>query len=168
MIFRLIKLGYERPLTEDDLYTLQTSNQSKSVIPVFEANWQKELMKLKSRQEQQQNRFVYQFCLATCKRFHVRIQRGGDRGSGPPEKSQNIGLLSITGWSGSPDKLQSYQVSIQSWAIIGPPGKRRFAGRPMMARFLCFLDPLSPNLLKNNKKNPNNNVASDKIFWICA
>ena len=65
MIFRLIKLGYERPLTEDDLYTLQTSNQSKSVIPVFEANWQKELMKLKLRQEQQQYRFVYQYCLAT-------------------------------------------------------------------------------------------------------
>ena len=53
---------------------------------------------------------------------HGRIERG-DRGSGPPpppEKSQKI-RVSKQYWSGSPAKSQSYQASIQCWAIIGPP-----------------------------------------------
>ena len=57
---------------------------------------------------------------------------GGGRGFGPPpEKSQNKGFLSNTG----PDPLkksQSYQASIQRWAIIGPPAKRHMT---MMTRF---------------------------------
>ena len=31
--------------------------------------------------------------------------------------------------SGSPEKAQSYQTSIQCWAIIGPPAKRYLAFR---------------------------------------
>ena len=38
---------------------------------------------------------------------HVRIQRGGGQGSGPPEKSQNIGFLSTTG----PDPLKNHKAS---------------------------------------------------------
>ena len=49
---------------------------------------------------------------------HGLIQRG-DRGSGPPEKSQI--RFSKQYWSRSPEKSQSYQASIQCWAIIGPP-----------------------------------------------
>ena len=44
----------------------------------------------------------------------------GGQGSGPPGKLQkNIGILSSTG--PDPLKSQSYQASIQCWAIIGPP-----------------------------------------------
>ena len=58
----------------------------------------------------------------------------GSRGSGPPpppppphplENYKNIGFLSIIlVRSGSPEKSQNCQASIQCWAIIGPPGKR--------------------------------------------
>ena len=46
-------------------------------------------------------------------------------GSGPsPEKSQKY-RVSWRYWSGSPEKkTQSYQASIQGWAIIGTPVKR--------------------------------------------
>ena len=57
----------------------------------------------------------------------MRGSRGGNRGSGPPLKNhKNIGFLSNTG----PDSLkftkksQSYQVSIQCWAISGTPANR--------------------------------------------
>ena len=55
----------------------------------------------------------------------------------PLENYKNIGFLNNTG----PDPLkksQSYQTSIECWAISGPPAKRhiwRFAGGPMVARF---------------------------------
>ena len=53
-------------------------------------------------------------------------------------------------WSGSPDKSQSYQDSIQYWAIIshlnGVSLKWRFAGGPTMA----FVSTL--NKTKNIKK----------------
>ena len=48
-----------------------------------------------------------------------------------------------------PWNSQNNQASIQCWAIIGTPAKRRFAGGPMMARFYRYLDPLS---LKKEKK----------------
>ena len=48
-----------------------------------------------------------------------RIKRG-NRGSGPPETSQKI-RVSKQYWSRSLEKSQSYQASIQCWAIIGPP-----------------------------------------------
>ena len=49
--------------------------------------------------------------------FHARIQRG--TGSGPPLKNPKA-----VGFLGSPEKSQSYQASIQCWAIIGPPAKK--------------------------------------------
>ena len=58
----------------------------------------------------------------------MRGSRGGQGGQTPPEKSQNIGFLSITGKSSrSPEKSQSYQASIQCWAIMGMPVKRHFS-----------------------------------------
>ena len=52
-------------------------------------------------------------------------------------------------WSGSPEKSQNYQASIQCWAIIGNRQfKLRFAGGPMMARLLWYLDPPYPHQLK--------------------
>ena len=53
---------------------------------------------------------------------HGRIQRGraGVRTPPPPEKSRKI-RVSKQYRSRSPEKSQSYQASIQCWAIIGPP-----------------------------------------------
>ena len=85
--------------------------------------------------------------------IHARIQRGA---GGPDPLTNHKYLVNKQYWSGSPDRLQRYQASIQSWAIIGPPAKRhfewRFAGGPNMARFLCYLDPLSPQLNKKKKR----------------
>ena len=41
----------------------------------------------------------------------------------PPEKSQKYWVAKQY-WSVTPDNLQSYQASIQSWPIIGPPAER--------------------------------------------
>ena len=52
--------------------------------------------------------------------MHGRIQRG-DRGSRPlPLKNKKKYRVSLQYWSGSPEKSQSYQVSIQCWADDGP------------------------------------------------
>ena len=59
----------------------------------------------------------------------------GTRGSGPPpplKNRKNIGFSSNTG--PVPLKTRSYEASIQCWAIIGTPAKRRFAGGLMMVR----------------------------------
>ena len=46
----------------------------------------------------------------------------------PPEKNhKNIGFLSITGLDPL-QKAQNYQASIQCWAIIVTPAKRRLIG----------------------------------------
>ena len=42
----MIKLGYSRPLKDDDLLILGTSEQTKNVIPTFEACWESERGKL--------------------------------------------------------------------------------------------------------------------------
>ena len=41
-----MKLGYSRPLTEDDLFILGTSEQTKNIVPAFEAHWDSERKKL--------------------------------------------------------------------------------------------------------------------------
>ena len=56
---------------------------------------------------------------------HARIHGGGERGPDSPMKNhKSIGFLS------NPEKSQSYQASIQCWAIIGPPGKRHLNDGP--------------------------------------
>ena len=50
---------------------------------------------------------------------------------------------------------QSYQASIQYWAIIGTPAnafKWRFAGGQVTTRLKWYLNPLSPHQLKRKKK----------------
>ena len=69
------------------------------------------------------------------KTTHGRIQRGAGRGqgAGPPENHKNIGFVRKTG----PDpmkKSQSYQASIQCWAIIGTPAKRHLKGVSLAGR----------------------------------
>ena len=78
---------------------------------------------------------------------------GGGGGAGGPDRTppplknhKYIGFLSNTG----PDPLNnhSYPASIQFLAIIGTLEKRHFAGGPMMALLLWFLEPPSPHQLK--------------------
>ena len=74
----------------------------------------------------------------------MRGSRRGDRVSGPPEKSENIGLLS----NDCSDPLKNHKATKPA-LMLGhhrpageTPFKWRFAGGPMMACFLCFLGPL--------------------------
>ena len=102
-------------------------------------------------------------------RMHGRIRRGG----GCSEKSQNKGFPSKT--FRFSEKSQSYQNGIQCWAIIGRPEKRhkwRFAGGPMMAHFLCYLDPLSSSHQQTPQKKQQQKTLSEldpsgNSFWIC-
>ena len=110
-----------------------------------------------------------------CQNFvaRARIQRWGGRGSGPPpppEKSQNnIGFLRNTG----PDPLKITKLQSQHsmlgyhWPVpvSEMPFNGLFTGGPMMARFKCFLDSLSPH---QKKKRCQSWTPSGKIFWIRA
>ena len=63
----------------------------------------------------------------TTEQYSTCADPKGDRGSGPPLKNhRNIGFLRNTG--PDPEKSQSYQASIQCWAIIGTPAKRNLNG----------------------------------------
>ena len=57
---------------------------------------------------------------------------GGEGGPGPLENHKNIGFLSYTG-PGLDLKSQSYQ-TIQCWAIIHTPAKRRLNGVSLAGR----------------------------------
>lgn len=41
-ISRLMKTGYKKPLESSDLFPLNPENQSRNIVPVFEAAWKKE------------------------------------------------------------------------------------------------------------------------------
>ena len=105
-------------------------------------------------------------------RIRGRIQRVGDRWSGPPppppplKKSQNIGFLSKTVQDPLKNQ-QSYQASIQFWAIIGTPAKCHLNGVLLAGRWWAHLDRLSP------LKNPPPHLVKvgpplTKLFWIRA
>ena len=88
----------------------------------------------------------------------------GGTGSGPPEKSQNIGFPSNSGRD-PPEKSQSHQASIQCWAIIGPPAKRHGLDSPLFSG-IWFLSRLithppqkkkTEKRKKRRKKNTKNN-----------
>ena len=99
---------------------------------------------------------------------HMGGSRGGDRGSGPPWKFTKIkGFLAIL--VRSPWKSQSYQASIQCWAIIGTPAKRRLMAfrwwtddGPLIVVFGSSL----PSSI--TKKRCQSWTPSDKTFWIRA
>ena len=78
--------------------------------------------------------------------------RGGGGGTGGPAPLKNHKKYRVSKqyWSGSSEKSQSYQASIQCWANIGTPAKRRFAGEPMMAHLKWYLDPFFPHQLKKS------------------
>ena len=108
-------------------------------------------------------------------KVHVRIQRWGDRGSGPPPPwkiAKMSGFLAIL--VQIPLKPQSFQASIQCRAIIArhrhaseTPFKWRFAGGSLMARWLWYFDPSSPHHSKKKKKKNLVKVGPPLTnFWI--
>ena len=60
---------------------------------------------------------------------------GGGRGQGVqiPRKFTKY-RVSEQYWSGSPEKSQNYQASIQCWGIIGPPANRHLNGVSLAGR----------------------------------
>ena len=58
---------------------------------------------------------------------------GGGKGVQTPENSPKY-RVSEQYWSGSPEKSQSYQASIQCWDIIGPSAKRHLNGVSLAGR----------------------------------
>ena len=88
---------------------------------------------------------------------HVRIQRGGDRGPGPPmENHKNKGFLSNTG----PDPLKITKLPSQH-SMLGhhrpaskTPFKWRFTGMLMMAHLLWYLEKRKKNVKKDGPPPP--------------
>ena len=73
---------------------------------------------------------------------HGRIQRG-DRGSGPPEKSQNIGFPSnIDPESVKITKLPSQHSMVGHWHASKTPFQRRFADGPLVVNLKWHFGPL--------------------------
>ena len=70
---------------------------------------------------------------------HVRIQRGGDRGSDPhpPEKSQTIGVLSNSG----PDPLKNHKATEPAFNV-GPSSARQRNAIQMAFRWRADDGPL--------------------------
>lgn len=50
-IFRVITLGYKRPLEREDLFELNESDSSYTVCPTFEKQWRKEVLRNQERQK---------------------------------------------------------------------------------------------------------------------
>uniref|UniRef100_A0A8C9E3W6 Multidrug resistance-associated protein 1-like n=1 Tax=Phocoena sinus TaxID=42100 RepID=A0A8C9E3W6_PHOSS len=50
-IFRIIILGYKKPLEREDLFELNESDSSYIVCPIFEKQWRKEVLKNQERQK---------------------------------------------------------------------------------------------------------------------
>ena len=88
--------------------------------------------------------------------LHAQIQRGGGGlwvQNPLPRALKNhkaVWFLSNT----CPDPMKNHHKATKRAFHVGPPSTRqrnaywRFAGRPMMARFYWYLDPLVPNQLK--------------------
>ena len=89
--------------------------------------------------------------------------RGGDRGPDRPtlENHRNIGFLSHTGLD--PEKSQSYQARIQSWAIIGTPAKRHLNGVSLVGQCWSTFSGIWTPSSTNKSWTP-----SEKTFWIRA
>ena len=75
------------------------------------------------------------FVFETINYYNVaHVMHGSIGGPDPPplKNHKNIGFLSNTG--PDPLKKNSFQVSIQCWAIIGTPAKRHFNGVSLAGR----------------------------------
>ena len=81
----------------------------------------------------------------------VIIMRGSRGGGGQwvrtPWKSQNIGFLSNTG----PDPLKNHKATCTMQAL-NVESSLALAGGPMLARYQCYLDPLSSHQTKTSSE----------------
>ena len=107
---------------------------------------------------------------------NMRGSRGGQGVRTPLKIAKNRIFYQYR--SGSPEQSQSYQASIQCWAVIGTPAKRHlmaFSWRVDDARpaysgtwILPNHHPPSPPKKKTKKKLCQSWTPSDKTFWISA
>ena len=51
-IFRIIILGYKKPLEREDLFELNESDSSYTVCPIFEKQWRKEVLRTQEKQKE--------------------------------------------------------------------------------------------------------------------
>jgi hypothetical protein len=49
LFLRLVVTGYRKPLTEDDMFALNPSDQSKTVVNEFESHWRQQEIKIKQK-----------------------------------------------------------------------------------------------------------------------
>ena len=80
----------------------------------------------------------------------MRIQRGRQGVQAPLKNHKNIEFLS--NWFGSPEKSQSYQASIQCWAIISMPAKRHLNGISMAGQDGLLIVVFGSSLPSSTKK----------------
>ena len=85
--------------------------------------------------------------------------RGGIGSPDPLVKSQKVGFLSNTG----SNPLKNQEATKPTFNDGQSSAHQRNAKWPMMARFLCYLDPLS-----SHKKVLKVGPPSDKTFWLLA
>ena len=102
--------------------------------------------------------------------------RGGGVRTHPPEKVQKYMVplkLFLAILPRTPLKSQSYQSSIQCWALIGPPAKRHLNGVSLTGHCwpvnsgIWILPPLI-KLKTKNKKKRQSWTPSDATSWIRA
>ena len=96
-------------------------------------------------------------------RLHAQIQ-SGDRGSGTPLKKSLKYRLSMKYSSGSPEKSQRYQSSIQCLVIIGTPAKRHFGGGQIMAAYIGICIWILSPFIDLTKKCFQSWIPSDNFF----
>ena len=96
---------------------------------------------------------------------HARIQRG-DKGSGPPEQSQNIGFPSNIGL----DPLKNHKDTKPAFTV-GPSSARqrnakkwRFADGQMMTHFKWYLDSLSLSLFLSLLSKKQNKTKTKQLI----
>ena len=113
------------------------------------------------------NCIVWVLCSVNGRQIHLCAdpEVRGSEPPPPPESYKNIGSYSNN--VPIPLKSQSYQASIQCWAIIGPPEKRHFIGislaDPTWPAYsgICILPPLIN--LKKKLSESAHDITSQKV-----
>ena len=94
----------------------------------------------------------------------VDPEGGGQGVRTTPLKNHKNKKVSWQYWSRSPEKSQSYQASIQCWAIIGTPAKHHLNGILLASWWWPDFSGIWIHSLTQKKSW----TPSEKTFWICA
>ncbi|XP_060605432.1 multidrug resistance-associated protein 1-like [Ruditapes philippinarum] len=79
-IQELVVTGYRKPLTEDDMFALNPSEQSKTVVNEFESHWRQQEIKIKQKLTKRRN-------------LHAHVHLGGSTNREDCEISESTPLL---------------------------------------------------------------------------